>query len=183
MIRTSYSLAVLLLGAVSNSLWAEPCTLNPLVAAAWRELPSDQRFPCDAEHIVLVPDFAGFLKAHPDIAARPDLREKARHAFAFSISSTWPIYINLDSHQPLVHAFLTSRPWIAFAIAGVLAHERVHATGTLSESRGLSAEYELDRRFREQGKLPREFDLEGMKKQCREALNQEEQKEEHPNSP
>jgi len=97
--------------------------------------------------------------------AGSDLREKGRHAFAFSISATWPIYINLDSHQPLVSAFLTSRLWIAFAIAGVLAHERVHATGTPSESAGLFAEYELDRRFQEQGKLPREFDLEGMRKQ------------------
>jgi hypothetical protein len=183
MVRTSCSLAVLLLGAVSNSLPAEPCTLNPLVAAAWRELPSDQRFPCDGEHIVLVPDFTGFLKAHPDIAARPDLREKARHAFAFSISATWPIYINLDSHQPLIDAFLTSRPWIAFAIAGVLAHERVHATGTLSESRGLLAEYELDCRFRERGKLPREFDLEGLRKQYREALDREGQGDEQPSSP
>jgi hypothetical protein len=104
----------------------------------------------------MVPDFAAFLEAHPDIAARPDLREKARHAFAFSISATWPIYINLDSHQPLIDAFLTSRPWIAFAIAGVLAHERVHATGTLNESAGLFAEYDLDRHFREQGKLPSE---------------------------
>jgi hypothetical protein len=148
------------------------CTSNPLVAAAWRRLPSDQRFPCDAEHVVLVPDFARFLESHADIAARPDLREKARHAFAFSISATWPIYINLDSHRPLVNAFLTSRPWIAFAIAGVLAHERVHATGTLSESAGLFAEYELDRRFSEQGKLPREFDLQALKAQYRNALNQ-----------
>jgi hypothetical protein len=93
--------------------------------------------------LAMVPDVAAFLEAHPDIAARPDLREKARHAFAFSISATWPIYVNLDSHQPL----------IAFAIAGVLAHERVHATGTLNESAGFFAECELDRHFRERGKL------------------------------
>jgi hypothetical protein len=151
----------------------ETCTSNPLVAAAWRHLPSDQRFPCDSGHIVLVPDFAGFLKARHDIAGREDLREKARNAFAFSISAAGPIYINLDSHQRLVDSYITSRPWIAFAIAGVLAHEIVHAKGELSEAAGLLAEYELDRAFREQEKLPREFDLEGMKEQYLDALNQE----------
>lgn len=170
---TAYFLAILILGAAPYKAQAETCTSNPLVAAAWRQLPSDQRFPCDSEHIVLIHDFAGFLKAHPDIAARPDLCEKARNAFAFSISATWPIYINLDSHRQLVDAYVTSRTWVAFAIAGVLAHERVHANGELSEAAGLLAEYELDRAFREQGKLPREFDLEGMKEQYRDALNQE----------
>jgi hypothetical protein len=169
----AYFLAILILGAAPYKAQAETCTSNPLVAAAWRHLPSDQRFPCDPDHIVLVHDFAGFLKTHPDIAGRPDLREKARNAFAFSISATWPIYINLDSHRPLLDAYITSRPWVAFAIAGVLAHERVHAAGDLSEAAGLLAEYELDRGFREQGKLPREFDLEGMKEQYLDALNQE----------
>jgi hypothetical protein len=167
-------LSILLLWGTAHFANAERCTENPLIDAAWHRLPPDLRFPCDSGHLELVPDFAGFLTAHPDIAARPDLHEKARHAFAFSISATWPIYINLDSHQPLVNAFVTSRPWIAFAIAGVLAHERIHANGELSEAAGLLAEYELDRRFWEQGKLPREFDLEGMREQYRDALNQEE---------
>jgi len=57
--------------------------------------------------------------------------------------------------------------------AGVLAHERVHAMGDLSEAAGLAPEFELDKRFRAEGKLPLEFDLPGLENQYRQALEAE----------
>ncbi len=151
----------------------QPCTGIPVIRAAWRELSPEQRFPCDADHLVVIQDFAGFLKAHPDLAAHADLREKARHAFAFSISAAWPIYINLDSHQPFVDAYTHSSPWIAFAVAGVLVHEKVHVMGNPNESPALLAEFEVDKRFQNEGKLPAAFDLHVLERQYREALDYE----------
>jgi hypothetical protein len=149
------------------------CTVIPLVSAAWSLLPPEQRFPCDSEHLVVIRDLAKFLRAHPDIAANAALLEKARHAFAFSISATWPIYINLDSHQSLGDAYTNSQRWVAFAVAGVLAHERVHAMGNLSESAALLAELRLDKCFRNEGKLPTAFDMPGLERQYIDALDKE----------
>ena len=55
--------------------------------------------------------------------------EKGRQAFAFSISFDWPIFVNLDGHGLLLERFNQGGYWIAFAVAGVLAHERIHAMG------------------------------------------------------
>jgi hypothetical protein len=144
----------------------KPCSQIPLLAAAWKALPLEQRFPCDPEHLAIVEDYAAFLEGHPDVAADPVLREKGRHAIAFVVSMSWPIYINLDSHRQMVEAY-RSNSWMAFAVAAMLVHERVHATGEASEAAGLRAELSLDQRFRKAGKLPARFDLRGMEQQVR----------------
>jgi hypothetical protein len=69
------------------------CSDIPLVSVAWSSLPPEQGFPCDADHLVVIRDYAAFLKAHPDLAADAVLREKGRHAFAFTITAAWPIYL------------------------------------------------------------------------------------------
>ena len=151
----------------------ELCPGNPLITAAWHVLASDQRFPCDAGHLVLIEKFTDFLRAHPAITATAKLREKARQAFAFSIDSTWPIYINLDSHEAIVEAYMGSQRWVAFAIAGVLVHERVHAMGNPSEAAALLAEFQTDKRFRNENKLPPTFDLQAVARQYRDAIAEE----------
>lgn len=52
-----------------------------LVDAAWKELPPDQYFPCDGSHLILIQNFGDFLKAHPNLYAIADMRERARRAF------------------------------------------------------------------------------------------------------
>jgi transcriptional regulator with XRE-family HTH domain len=148
------------------------CGDIPLISAAWNALPAELRLPCDPEHLVVIRDYDAFLKTHPDLAANATLRERARQAFAFTITAAWPVYINLGPHQSITGAFDRS-PWIAFAIAGVLVHERVHAMGNLSEAAGLQAEFQLDQRFQSEGKLPEAFDIRGLERQYRDALNQE----------
>jgi hypothetical protein len=149
------------------------CGDIPLISAAWNSLPPEQGFPCDPDHLAVILDYESFLKAHPDLAASAALREKGRHAFAFSLSGAWPIYINVGLHPALADAFNHSQRWVAFAIAGVLAHERVHAMGNLSEVAGLLAEFQLDKRFQREGKLPQAFDIRVLEQQYHEALNQE----------
>jgi hypothetical protein len=63
--------------------------------------------------------------------------------------------------------------WVAYPVAGVLAHERIHAMGDLSEAAALLEELRLDRRFRDEGKLPKTFDLDGLQQQYLEALAEE----------
>ena len=155
----------ILAAAGMGMCWAQkPCSQVPLLAAAWKALPAEQRFPCDAEHVVVVKNYAAFLDEHPELAANAALRERGRHAMAFVISAAWPIYINLDGHQDFVDSY-RENPWVAFPMAGMLAHERVHATGEGSEAAGLRAELALDRRFRESGKLPAAFNLILMERQ------------------
>jgi hypothetical protein len=149
------------------------CATIPLIRSAWNQLPADQRFPCDPDHLVVILDLQDFLKTHENIAVNKQLREKARHAIAFTISSAWPIYVNLESHKPLVDAYMDSQRWIMFMIAGVLAHERVHAMGTASESAALHAELELDTIFWKLGKLPNSFDLLLLERQYADALARE----------
>jgi hypothetical protein len=149
------------------------CSDIPLISAAWNSLPAERRFPCDPDHLAVILDFEAFLKAHPDLAANATLRERGRQAFAFTITASWPIYINLGPHQAIADAYNGSQRWIAFAIAGVLAHERVHAMGDLSEAAGLLAEFQLDQRFQSEGRLPTVFDIRGLERQYRDALSQE----------
>jgi hypothetical protein len=150
-----------------------PCSGLPLLKAAISRLPEDQRFPCDPRHVIVIRDIAGFLRDHPEIANRADLRWKAEHAMAFTIGPSWPVFINLSSHRALPDAYDRGLSWVAYMFAGVLAHERVHAEGNLSEAAGLAAELEFDKRFRAKGKLPLEFDLPALQNQCRQALDAE----------
>ena len=154
---------------------SSPCGDIPLLKASMSRLPAAQRFPCDSEHVVVIRDIQDFLRTHPEISARADLRWKAEHAMAFTVGPVWPVYINLSSHRTLADAYQRGLDWVACVFAGVLAHERVHATGTISESAGLAAEFELDSRFRAEGRLPVEFDLQGLERQCREAKELERQ--------
>ena len=144
-----------------------------MLKTAISRLPEDQQFPCDPRHVIVIRDIAGFLRDHPEIAGRADLRWKAEHAMAFTIGPSWPVYINLSSHRALPDAYDRGFSWAAYMFAGVLAHERVHAMGDLSEAAGLAAEFELDKRFRAEGKLPLEFDLPGLENQYRQALEAE----------
>jgi hypothetical protein len=121
---------------------------------------------------MVIDDYAAFLKAHPEIETNPELREKGRHAFAFTISASWPIYINLDDHRSLLDAY-AAEPRVAAVIAGVLTHEYRHATGVTSEAEALQAELEAGRHFRSQGLLPASFDLEGLERQYNNARVQE----------
>ena len=149
------------------------CGDIPLLSAAWNSLPPEQGFPCDSDHLVVILDYEAFLKGHAGLSRNTTLRERARHAFAFTITAAWPIYINLGPHQAIADAFDRSQPWIAFAVAGVLAHEKTHAMGDLSEAAGLLAEWQLDQRFQSEGKLPKLFDIRGLERQYREVLGQE----------
>jgi len=148
------------------------CGDIPLVSAAWRALPPERVLPCDPNHLVVIQDYPAFLKTHPDLASHAILRERARHAFAFTITAAWPIYINLCSHLAIVDAY-KRHPWVAFMVAGVLAHETVHAMGNLSEASGLLTELQLDKRFQSEGHLPETFDILGLELQYREAVRQE----------
>ena len=147
---------------------ASGCTEVPVIQAAWKQLPAEHRFPCDAEHVVVIRDLATFLKDHPFIAGDGILRDRALHAFAFCLTPKWPIYINLDSHPVFEKSFAQS-PWVALVVAGVLVHESVHANGDARESSALLAEYRLARRYRDEGRLPISFDLAGLEGQYEEA--------------
>ena len=176
--RSSLLLLAALGALACPPAWAAPkdsarCSQVPLIHAAWKVLPPELSFPCDPAHLVVIRDFESFLADHPDLAANALLRERARHAFAFTITPAWPIYVNLGPHQASADAFNRSQPWVAFAIAAVLAHERVHATGNLSEAAGLLAEFQLDQRFQSQRNLPPAFDLHQLEQQYRAALAQE----------
>ena len=150
------------------------CEEIHLLRAAMSQLPEQLRFPCDAEHVTVIRDVRSFLNEHPDIAADPELRRKAEHAMAFTVRASWPLYINLTSHRALPDAYDRGLSWVACVFAAVLAHERVHAMGNASEAAGLAAELALDKSFRAEGKLPAAaFDLAGLEKQWREALEAE----------
>jgi hypothetical protein len=142
------------------------------VDAAWKQLPSRQRFPCDSKHLEVIRDYPAFLQKHPDFGKTDALREKGRQAIAFS-AGDWPVYINLDGHEALFNRFQMGESWIAYPVAGVLAHERIHALGNLSESAGLHEELLLDQRFRREGKLPESFDLDRLEQQYLEAVARE----------
>jgi hypothetical protein len=151
------------------------CTDVPLVNAAWNQIPANQRFPCDVIHLIVIRDYEVFLKSHPEISGNDSLRERGRQAFAFSISFDWPIFVNLDGHGLLLERYNQGGYWIAFAVAGVLAHERVHAMGNPSESAGLLEEFRLDQAFQKRGKLPIDvFDLGKLRRQYANALAEEE---------
>jgi hypothetical protein len=155
-----------------NAYGRTECGDIPLISAAWRALPPERVLPCDPNHLVVILDFPAFLKTHPDLASHAILRERTRQAFAFTITAAWPIYINLGSHLTIVDAY-KRYPWVAFMVAGVLAHETVHAMGNLSEASGLLTEFQLDRRFQREGQLPETFDIPGLELQYREAVRQE----------
>ena len=129
------------------------CTDEPVVNAGWHELPAALRFPCDAQHLIVVRDYAAFLKNHPAIASNDVLRENGRHAIGLTLSATWPIYINLDGHRVLPNRFDQGIYHMAYAMAGILVHERVHAMGTLSESAAMLEEYRLAEVFQMENKL------------------------------
>ncbi len=150
----------------------DTCTDVPVIQAAWKQLPKERRFPCDAEHLVVIRNLALFLKDHPNIAADGYLRERAVHAFAFCLTPKWPIYINLDTHPVFENSFAQS-PWIALVVAGVLVHESVHANGDARESSALLEEYRTAKAYQTQGRLPESFDVMGLEKQYREALAKE----------
>jgi hypothetical protein len=150
------------------------CDEVPIIRAAWEALPANVWFPCDSHHIVVVRDYAAFLRSHQDLASNWELREKGRKAFAFVILPySWPIYINLDGHQDVPIAYTLGNTWIAAALAGVLAHERVHAMGNSSEAAGLQEEMRLDIAFLLEGRLPPTFNIAKLEEQYRAAVTAE----------
>lgn len=150
------------------------CGEIALIQSALNHLPPELQFPCDANHVRVIQNLASFLKSHPEIAANARVRATMEGSIAFTVGPAWPVYINLSSHQALFEAY---RPggmdWLTYVFAAVLAHERVHATGNLSEAAGLFAEFQLDQRFRAEGKLPAAFDLQGLQRQFQQALKTE----------
>lgn len=154
--------------ALGTGLAQSPCASNPLLAAAFDALPTEQQVPCDDAHVVIVRKFTAFLESRPDLAADAEKRERARQAVAFVLDKTWPIYVNLDGHMGLFEAYAAKR-WVRFLVSGMLAHEIVHANGEPSESAGLRAELQLDRRFQKEGKLPPEFNIRLLEEQVRQA--------------
>src|SRR5215472_12350641 len=46
----------------------ESCSKVPLLAAAWKQLPPELRFPCDSRHLIVISDCKIFLESHPEIA-------------------------------------------------------------------------------------------------------------------
>jgi hypothetical protein len=130
-----------------------------LLSDALALLPPQLSIPFDSGHLVVIEDYGEFIKAHAELGARPDLQEQGRRLYAFTISQSWPIYVNFEGHHILTKAY--ARPqghWVAYFIAAVLVHEAVHARGDGRESPALLEELLLDRCFKRIGKLPAAVD-------------------------
>jgi hypothetical protein len=154
---------------------AVPHDLNHnLLRQGLKLLPNESSFPFDSSHLVVIENYADFIKAHPELQARPDLQQGGKELYAFTISQSWPIYFNFDGHEILTEAYSRAGgQWVAYLVAAVLTHEAVHARGDPRESAALSEELKLDRFFYSQKKLPLNFDLAALAEQYRAALEEE----------
>ena len=147
---------------------------HDLLRQGLKLIPSHSSFPFDSGHLVVIEHYTDFIKAHPELQARPDLQQSGKQLYAFTISQSWPIYFNFEGHEILTEAY--SRPggeWVAYLVAAVLTHEAVHARGDSRESAALSEELKLDRLFYSQKKLPLHFDMAALMEQYRAALEEE----------
>ena len=153
---------VFFLAAVCSAAEKNYCkTLDPLVRAALKVLPTELEVPCDADHLVEVPDMDSFLKkyfeSHPGQANSPfrvRFERDLRDSFAFALDVKYPIYINIGRYQKESKGIKDGYAWLAYAFAPQLTHERTHAEGESRESVAHAAEKALAKKFLDQGKIP-----------------------------
>ncbi len=131
-----------------------------LLRDAMRLLPEEHRFPCDAEHLVVVRKVKDFTATLPE----PERAKAARTlrdpwVWAFVSRRKFPIYLVHTGQQGQIAERYArgEMPWLRFFMSCVLIHEHSHIANQLGEAAAYRRELECVNGYKAKSQIPAQF--------------------------
>lgn len=145
------------------------CKQLPLaIREALDNVPAASKFPCDAQHIVVIRDLHQWVvkaaNGNYDKDTRyKDVEKSLSGLLGFTFAERFPIYVNVPSDRLAFFSYGTD-PTAQYRLACVFVHENLHAAGhEARESVAYQAELDCLTRFQQLGYLSPSFDFRPIK--------------------